>query len=378
MGVRARQGEAVTALILACGVASACGTSEQRVIFDPEPVGEVPPTLAIPEADAATDAEAGKVDVAMCPSDKCRAPWGTCATSKYLCDIDFANDPENCGSCGNKCPTDSWRASELHATWKCVNGACQMACSTYLWGECNGHIEDGCETPLRTNDNCAACGDTCAEGSLCVTDTCVGCAPNETLCGTVCADLVSNDANCGACGTVCPRFPAGYPAAPKSMYYGCANSVCNNLKCLMGYANCNGELNDGCEVDLSKDPKNCGGCGIECAAGEACLKGVCQCNPGPSGCDCLTDFESDLNNCGGCGLICLTRANSTATCKFGRCDTACKVGFADCNGIPTDGCETDTMKDPRNCGACGVGCATGQACIDGLCATEPCPPGVTR
>jgi hypothetical protein len=40
--------------------------------------------------------------------------------------------------------------------------------------------------------------------------------------------------------------------------------------------------------------------------------------------------------------------------------------LADCNGIASDGCETDLTSDPNNCNACG------RACLDGLCIESHC------
>ena len=47
--------------------------------------------------------------------------------------------------------------------------------------------------------------------------------------------------------------------------------------CTGNLADCNQEADDGCEVDLSSSPANCGGCGeaFACAADEACERGAC-------------------------------------------------------------------------------------------------------
>jgi len=378
MGMTTRMSKAalVTALLGAGAIVAACGTSEQRVVFDPDPVEEPPPALSAVDGsmeEASSDAAAG----AMCPSDKCKVPFATCSTSKYLCDIDLANDVNNCGSCGNKCPTETWRNDELHAKWICVDGGCQMTCSTPLYADCNGRIEDGCETPLGSLQHCGACGVQCTGDAICFDGSCQGCKAGEVRCNGQCVDLASNDVNCGACGKICTTL-AGAPAPPKNMFYGCQNSECGHLKCRSPWVDCNEDIDDGCEVRLDNDTQNCGACGTKCAPGEICVNGTCQCNPGPLGCDCLIDFESDLKNCGACGLRCLDRPNATTTCTFGRCGNTCKIGYGDCNRDQVDGCEVDLMRDPTHCGSCETRCETGQACIDGVCATEPCPPGVFR
>ncbi len=369
---------ALTALA-ASAIVVACGTSEQRLVFDPDETPSQPPPLATPDAGEWDGSVPSTPTVYMCPSDKCQGKYATCSTSKYLCDIDLSNDPENCGACGHKCPTDSWRSNELHAMWVCVEGTCQMQCSTEFFGECNGHIEDGCETSLTTNTNCGTCGNACANGAVCRGGTCETCKPGEVYCDGICTNLTSNDYACGACDNWCNFWPPpGAPAPPKNMKYGCVDSTCDQLKCNSPWTNCNGDLEDGCEVDLTKDPKNCGRCGDACAAGEVCVGGTCQCDRGPDGCGCLDDFESDVLNCGGCGVMCLARPHSKPICKFGKCGMECEKAYADCNLDVADGCEVNLEKDPQHCGACGVTCETGQACTNGACATEPCPAGVTR
>jgi alpha-tubulin suppressor-like RCC1 family protein len=52
----------------------------------------------------------------------------------------------------------------------------------------------------------------------------------------------------------------------------------------------------------------------------------------------------------------------------------CKGTRVDCNKLASDGCEVDTASSPKNCGACGHACASGQVCAKGACvATCPSP-----
>src|SRR5690606_12697461 len=44
-----------------------------------------------------------------------------------------------------------------------------------------------------------------------------------------------------------------------------------------------------------------------------------------------------------------------------------------CTGTETlcgEGNCVDLSSDPRNCGACGIACASGEACVDGACSTS--------
>ena len=90
--------------------------------------------------------------------------------------------------------------------------------------------------------------------------------------------------------------------------------------CVAGFADCDGNENNGCEADLSSTT-SCGGCGRRCDNGQ-CAQGLC----------------------------------------------ACGDGYGDCNGRAADGCEAMLDADPRNCGACG------HDCLGGACVSRRCQP----
>ncbi|MCC6766895.1 MAG: hypothetical protein IT293_19740 [Deltaproteobacteria bacterium] len=41
--------------------------------------------------------------------------------------------------------------------------------------------------------------------------------------------------------------------------------------------------------------------------------------------------------------------------------------FGDCNGIPVDGCEVNTLSDNNNCGACASVCPNPLNCVNAMC-----------
>ncbi|MCR9159435.1 MAG: hypothetical protein ACE37F_22980 [Nannocystaceae bacterium] len=57
------------------------------------------------------------------------------------------------------------------------------------------------------------------------------------------------------------------------------------------------------------------------------------------------------------------------------CRISCLEPFEDCDGIPVNGCEVDTITDPNNCGACGRVCAIG-ICEESACAPVAVAQGI--
>jgi hypothetical protein len=86
-----------------------------------------------------------------------------------------------------------------------------------------------------------------------------------------------------------------------------------------------------------------------------------------SGC---MDTTSDPMNCGGCGVVC-SAPNATPACINSSCAIyECQGLYADCDGDPSNGCETLAAN-----GVCpGSSClANGAACaFDGNCCTHYC------
>ncbi len=332
-----------------------------------------------------------------CPSNKCPAGRTTCPTSPFACDVDLRSDLRNCGACGLVCRT----AGTANMKFDCVDGQCVSECSSNAAGihyaDCNGVIDDGCEVLLGTNENCNGCGDRCTDPKKpCVhigdrPDNQCGCDPGHQYCPppgpglpASCSDPMLDDMNCGGCGVVCKPDDGALPRS--NMYFGCAGGECGHEKCTSEYRDCDGVGANGCETHILS-PDNCGACGKACDPGQTCIRNrnnvyECACPPGRTLCgdECI-DILTDPRHCGSCSIDCLNNTptvTGAAHCSFGSCKYGCAEGRGDCNGDSKDGCETNLLSDPRNCGACGNTCdlVAGQPCVLGGCVVEVCDGGV--
>jgi len=196
-----------------------------------------------------------------------------------------------------------------------------------------------------------------------------GCPSNQVLCGGICVLLSNDPANCGGCSVQCAAGEA------------CEDGQCA-IHCSPGSVLCGGgDAGPPTCVDLLTDDANCGVCGNSCPPGLVCNgRGGCEisCEAGFSLCASASgglcvDTRIDPANCGGCagdgGAIC----SSGERCTGGACAPSCSGTELLCDGLCTN-----PLQDPRNCGGCatgaghtGVACAAGQRCDGaGHCATS--------
>jgi hypothetical protein len=167
------------------------------------------------------------------------------------------------------------------------------------------------------------------------------------------------------------------PGAPNAMPL-CQGGMCT-FTCDPGFADCDLNPANGCEVDTNTSVTNCGGCGMMCGNANgtpACTAGHCTitCFAGFADCDmnplngCEVNTQTSPFNCGSCGNACAAIANGNPGCSGGTCHASCNAGFADCDMVYANGCEVNTTNSNTNCGSCGHVCSGGTPnCLNSVC-----------
>jgi hypothetical protein len=86
--------------------------------------------------------------------------------------------------------------------------------------------------------------------------------------GSLCDTTTSSDIeNCGGCGRACVLVHA-------TVGTSCQAGECV-FECAAGWGDCDHDPSNGCELDVTSNPKACGACGSACAQG-TCVEGACQ------------------------------------------------------------------------------------------------------
>lgn len=301
-------------LIGALIAASGCTTETPPLI--PEDARIVAPDGSIPMHDAGPSELTCEVGMIPC-GDVC---------------TNVVSDSQNCGSCGNVCPSGV----------TCALGRCE--CEAPMLG-CDGL----CVDPSTSREHCGACGNACEEGESCLEGRCVvQCDEPSIRCRSseaegpafVCADVSTDANNCGGCGSRCA---------------GGATCEDGRCACPSGQVSCSGMC-----TDLSTDANNCGACLNSCGADGVCTSGACStCGTGLTACGSparCTDTDTSRLHCGACDNTC----GPGEGCNAGTCE--CLPGYTDCDGLCAN-----LVGDPRNCGGCGIDCGQGGTCSAGVC-----------
>jgi hypothetical protein len=318
-----------------------------------------------------------------CVLGSCSTNWGNCnGVASDGCEASLTS-LTNCGVCGTPC-------SPANATGPtCSGGSCSFASCNSGYGNCDGNAPNGCEASLRTLTDCGSCGvpcdlanatESCSTGSCTLTSCSSGYGNCDGSSANGCEVALTTLTNCGACGTPCAPANATGPS--------CSTGSCTYASCNSGYGNCDGSIPNGCETSL-RTLIDCGTCGTVCDlanATESCTTGACAlsgCNTGFGNCNGLTPDGCEvalntLTNCGACGTTCAPANATGPSCSTGSCTYAsCNSGYGNCDGVTPNGCET-SLRTLTNCGTCGTACALNNAsesCASGSCVITACDAG---
>jgi hypothetical protein len=170
-----------------------------------------------------------------------------------------ARDTQNCGACGKTCAMGE----------VCSQGMCASSCG-------GGTTKCGMECVDNKSDprNCGMCGKACAANEVCMAGACASsCAMPTTKCGMACVNTQTDRTNCGMCGTTCQ---AGEICNAGKCEISCQQGL---TKCpavvVDGGMPDGGFPGDNC-ANLQTDNNNCGACGTVCANFLTCLSGTCK------------------------------------------------------------------------------------------------------
>ena len=250
-----------------------------------------------------------------CIIGSCDLGWDNCDTNQPGCERNIHDDPNNCGACDYVCNLD-------HAVEICDQGGCAIGSCDPGWEDCNGIVADGCERSITTPTDCGACDSACNVQS-----------------GT------------GACDVEWEGVVGGSPITNAECVINSCNI--NPMGAGLGYYDCNGEYEDGCEFV----PRNCvfdhadGQCseldpGVagNCVFAE-CHSGYADCNNDSNDCidenncdGCEINTNTSMDHCGGCNEVCnseLIGYGVNATCNTGSCECADGYSSQLCNGERT-------------------------------------------
>lgn len=265
---------------------------------------------------------------------------------------------------------------------------------TCIAAGCMNEVQDGSETDVNCGGlECNPCisGQACAVEQDCDSGVCL-----DAVCqAPACDDQVKNgketDRDCG--GGDCPGCGVDQPClgSVDCVSLECNDGVCGP-ECPDGFANCDQQNDNACEINVRIDAQNCGSCGnvcalphaaAECSAGECriqtdgCDEGFADCNGLPED-GCEVDLSQDKLNCGACTKVC-PELNGAPFCAAGMCEITCSKGFDDCDNNRDNGCEKEVSRDVNNCGECNNKCTPqsgGTAyCKDDTCGETICPAG---
>jgi hypothetical protein len=241
------------------------------------------------------------------------------------------SDWMNCGGCGAVCQGPCVDAK----CYPCDVDAGLVACPPPACLDVTDNVQNcgGCDNDCTQGGTAPFTGIECRQGRCLCNDgwgyVCPSSDPTLPFPTMACVDPNMDPDNCGGCGLLAdgggPYLDGGLPPSP---------NICPDLLCEMVPGN---STADGFET-----------CRLSCQSGSClCPGGALYCPPGtwgggdPSLHDsgvCLDD-KGDPRNCGGCGIDCDTIYASKASCIYSSC--ACAHYFLPDGSLIDGGIDSD-------------------------------------
>ena len=370
------------------------------------------------------------------------------SSSNQFCGCDESKVGDDCNQKGQVCSSNACSTTCSGSTTLC-KGSCIDKAATHV-SDCNdtsitceanyadvdGIVTNGCEVNLLTDDNhCGSKNNKCTNGRTCTNGNC-SCPTNLTYCKTgnstfACVDASSSNQYCGCSesskGTNCTTTGEICTSSSCSTTCSGTTTLCKgscidkaathvskcdstSITCDSNYADVDGIVTNGCEVNLMTDDNHCGSKNNKCTNGRTCVNGNCSCPTNLTYCKtgdstfacvdasssnqyCGCSESSKGTNCTTTGEICTssscstTCSGTTTLCKgscidktathVSRCNSTsitCDSNYADVDGIVTNGCEVNLMTDDNHCGSKNNKCTNGRTCVNGNCS---CPTNLT-
>ncbi|MCB9604579.1 MAG: hypothetical protein H6720_30030 [Sandaracinus sp.] len=234
---------------LACGGAD-CDDSDAAVnpsateICDPEGVDEDCDPTTVGERDADGD---GAIDAACCNGERCGTDCDDATASV------FAGATEVCNETDDDCDgsVDEGTLRSFFPDTDADGFGDRLATPTPACQPSDGRVENA----LDCDDTDAAAAPGNLELCNGVDDDCNGVVDDAARTAVTCASSF---------GT------------PPRTFFACVDGGCVVERCSEGFADCNAERSDGCEVETRSDVNHCGACGARCGAGGTCEASTCD------------------------------------------------------------------------------------------------------
>jgi formylglycine-generating enzyme required for sulfatase activity len=360
---------------------AACDETRDRCVAQATNEGAVCENADTPAADRCVDG--------ACVASACE-----CTGVNDCCDGCFVRNSG--GSCddGLFCTT----GDTCSPTGQCVSGPARSCGGTPV-GNCQTAVCDDEVDLCRAVSSADLAGSTCDDGLYCtVGETCTAAGACGGGRARDCSGIISvaecqANAACDDTADQCTFVAVNVGGACTAPDFCTVNATCTSAGACMGSPRdcasarteptCQGPgVCNSAAGRCEAPPINNGGVcddGLLCTSGDRCTSGAC----GGSEIECGTATacrgagicDEAVGTCSGTaqpnGTSC-TITNGFGTCQSGDCSiTTCRAGFANCDGDPSNGCETSVDSDPNNCGGCGLTCSGAQ--FTGSCTSGYCP-----